>query len=107
MLAQFVWSFVFIALLSGLLYVLLAARDVPRKPVYRPWSPRSGELVMRGHWVGWIRTHWRHWEPVVWGDDTWDVWDLLRAFPTSDEDGERVVLPHGQRPVELCRRDLS
>jgi hypothetical protein len=60
---------------------------------------------MRGRHVGWIRTHWRHWEPVVWGDETWEVWEQLRAFPSSDEDGERVVLRQGERPVDLYMPD--
>jgi hypothetical protein len=111
MLAQLAWSFVIVALLGSIVYLVVMAHwpqeGERRKLVYHPWSPTSGELAMRGRLVGWIRTHWRHWEPIVWGDDTSDVWDQLRAFPSSDEDGERVVLPHGQRPVELCRRDLS
>jgi hypothetical protein len=111
MVAQLAWSFVVVASLCITLYLVLAAQRCraanPRHRLkFQPWSP-PGELIMRGCLVGWIRTHWRHWEPVVWGDDKWEVWDLLRAFPSSDEDGERVVLPHGQRPVELCSRDLS
>lgn len=54
---------------------------------------------MSGQFVGWIRTHWRHWEPVVWGDDMVELWERLNAFATHDEDGERVVLPQGTRPA--------
>ncbi|OAI47888.1 hypothetical protein AYO44_08630 [Planctomycetaceae bacterium SCGC AG-212-F19] len=54
---------------------------------------------MSGQFVGWIRTHWSHWEPVLWDNDRVDLWERLREFATPDEDGERVVLPHGTRPV--------
>ncbi len=60
---------------------------------------------MSGRHVGWIRTHWRHWEPIIWGDEITDVWDKLRDYQSSDEDGERVVLPYGERPVNLYSPD--
>lgn len=58
---------------------------------------------MSPQFVGWIRTHWRHWEPVVRGNDRADVWEDLYKFPTTDEDGERIVLRHGERPLPLTR----
>jgi hypothetical protein len=116
MFADYAWAIVGVLILGGsfCLIVLLvkpgrAATSSRRFPMFGLWTPvsTSGGLPMQGRLVGWIRTHWSHWEPIVWGDDSVDVWDRLRAFPSSDEDGERVVLPQGQRPVELIARDSS
>ena len=64
---------------------------------------------MSTRFVGWIRTHWRHWEPIVRGDDRADVWEELLKFPTTDEDGERIVLRRGERPLPLpyCVEEAS
>lgn len=58
---------------------------------------------MDAPFVGWIRTHWQHWEPIVRGDDVLDVWDRLRNFVSTDIDGERLVLPRNERPIPLSR----
>ncbi len=60
---------------------------------------------MDTRFVGWIRTHWYHWEPIIWGDDDVAVWKVLCAVQTPDEDGERVVLPRGERPVPIRKAD--
>lgn len=49
--------------------------------------------------VGWIRTRWKHWEPIVRGDDLDDVWQRLLAHTTRDKDGARIVMPAGERPT--------
>jgi hypothetical protein len=65
----------------------------------------SRSVPMSGRHVGWIRTHWRHWEPIIWGNELSDVWEKLRDHQSADEDGERVVLPYGERPVNLYSPD--
>lgn len=99
----------FLAILIAALVSLCRRREPVSPKILAPaWLatlPRSH--LMSGRHVGWIRTHWRHWEPIVWGDETIDVWEQLRAFRSLDEDGERVVLPYGERPVNLCSPDAS
>src|SRR5262249_55488451 len=93
---------------AGMVILLLL-----RCPMQKPESAGGSDYPavfsrshpMSGRHVGWIRTHWRHWEPIFWGDEVTDVWDQLRDYQTGDEDGERVVLPYGERPVNLYSPD--
>lgn len=105
---EFLFGISVILCIWGVALVILLTLRVPAQKRGQPEQSNpdwpavfSRSIPMSGRHVGWIRTHWRHWEPIIWGDELTDVWDKLRDYQCADEDGERVVLPYGQCPVNL------
>lgn len=57
---------------------------------------------MLDRYVGWVRSNWTWWEPVATGDDVDSLWEHLRGLNVDDVDGELLVLPADERPVNAA-----
>lgn len=55
-------------------------------------------------YVGWVRSHWTHWEPVTLPpQELLDVALRLASHQSADPaDGEKLILPEREKPTGEC-----